>query len=432
VPTPVARTSAVPDLVNKAVAAIHIKNDISCLQRKLWNVLLSNAYSELPSPSVQTHQIRVRDLMEEVGFDSKNIAYLKQALEDMVTTKLTWNILDEKGKQEWGVSAALASAVIADGICSYSYSAHLRPKLYHPEFYARIPLGVVRRFRSGHALALYENGKRFLFISETPWISLPDFRDLLGVGGNTSYDDFKTFNRAVIKPSLQEVNTVSDIQMELELKREKRKVVGVKFLINGNQQDSLPIEDTIDFNPSLLASLQETFCLSEKQAKEILVTNSDERIQAVMDYVGERYKAGKIREGKIAPYFLRTLKDFDHSNTVSSIDREKRQEKERRESMAKREARVKDLREKFSCERTAQVEAYWKGLPHDQRESVTDSFSAHLQQHNQVVLTFYRKSGLKTKVVYTEFMNFLGSRILPAFEAAFESYLKENEAYDEA
>lgn len=421
------KSSTVPNLVNKAAAAIHIKNDISCLQRKLWNVLLSNAYTDLPNVDIQLHEIKVRDLMDEVGFDSKNVAYLKQALEDMVTTKLTWNILDDKGKQEWGVSAALASAVITGGMCYYSYSAHLRQKLHNPEFYAPVPLGVLRRFGGGHALALYENCLRYRLISQTPWFSLEVFRDLLGVGDNSSYDDFKVLNRAVIKPSLQEVNSVSDIRLELELKREKRKVVGIKFVIDGNQQDSLPIDaPDNNFNAELLTKLQETFCLSEKQSKDILVTHSEDRIIAVMDYVEDRYKAGKIQAGKIAPYFLRTLKDYDHANAVSSIDRHKQEEKEKKDLSIKRDGIVRDLREKFSSERTTHVEAYCAGLPEDQRETLNKAFVEHLINRNQVILQFYRKNGLKTKMAYTEFVKFVAENILPPFDVAFKSYLKQN------
>lgn len=422
------RSSAVPSLVNKAAAAIHIKNDISCLQRKLWNVLLSNSYADLPNLDVQMHEIKIKDLMDEVGFDSKNIGYLKQALEDMVSTKLTWNILDERGKQEWGVSAALASASLSGGVCYYSYSAHLRQKLHNPEFYAPVPLGVLRRFGGGHALALYENCLRYRTISQTPWFSIDVFRDLLGVGDNSSYDDFKVLNRAVIKPSVLEVNTISDIRLELELKREKRKVIGVKFLIDGNQQEALPIESTDNnFNADILAKLQDTFCLSEKQAKEMLVTHSEDRIEAVMKYVEERYTQGKIQVGKIAPYFLRTLRNFDlTSNPVSAIDRRKQAEKEQKKAVAQQEVMLNELREKFISERARQVEDYCGMIEEDRRQVLLNEFVEHLGNRNKVVLQFYRKSGLKAKTAYLEFVKFVAEKILPPFDLAFKSYLKQN------
>lgn len=424
--TQIQRTRSVPDLVKKAVAAIHIKNDISCLQRKLWNVLLSNSYADLSNSDIQFHEIRVKDLTEEVGFDSKNIAYLKQALEDMVTTKLTWNILDDNGKQEWGVSAALASAVLSGGICYYSYSAHLRQKLHNPEFYAPVPLNVMRRFCGGHAYALYENCLRYRLISQTPFFPLDVFRDLLGVGDNNSYDDFKVLNRSVIKPSMQEINTVSDICIELELKREKRKVVAIKFLINGNQQDSLMIESLENFHPDLLAKLLETFCLSDKQAKEVLVTHSEDRIIAVMKYVEARYLAGKVASGKIAPYFLSTIKEYEHSNTVSSIDLKKDEEKKRTENNAKRDTEIKKLTKEFNSKRVAQVEEYCENLEVDKREQLVSSFAEYLQDKNPGILLFYKRTGFKTKMVQTEFVRFVGDNILPPFDVALKAHLKKN------
>lgn len=422
------RPSTVPSLVNKAAAAIHIKNDISCLQRKLWNVLLSNSYADLPNPDVQIHEIKIKDLMDEVGFDSKNIAYLRQALEDMVSTKLTWNILDEKGKQEWGVSAALASAVLTGGMCYYAYSAHLRQKLHNPEFYAPVPLSVLRRFGSGHALALYENCLRYRTISQTPWFSIDVFRDLLGVGDNSSYDDFKVLNRAVIKSSVNEVNTVSDIRLEPQLMREKRKVVGIKFVIDGNQQEVLPIESTDNnFNADILDRLQDTFCLSEKQAKETLVTHSEDRIEAVMGYVEERYKLGKIKEGKIAPYFLRTLKDFDPASTkISSIDRKKRADEDKKATAAQRKAQVNEMREKFVEGRKQQVEDYCSNIEETKKQVLLEEFGDFLKNTNPAVFQFYRKNGFKAHAAYIEFIKFVGEKVLPPFDAAFRSFLKQN------
>ncbi|MBA4058375.1 MAG: replication initiation protein, partial [Marivirga sp.] len=364
------------------------------MQRKLWNVLLSSAYKELPNLDVQMHEIRVRDLMNEVGFDSKNIQYLKDALEKLVTTKLTWNILDEKGKQEWGVSAALASASISSGICTYSYSAHLRKKLYNPEMYAPIPLGVLRRFSSGHTIALYENGLRYKNIGETPWLELSVFKDLLGVGNNLSYLDFKVLNRAVIKPAVLEVNTVSDINLSVELRREHRKVTSIKFRVESIRQESLPMESTDDFNREILARLLDTFCLSEKQSKEILATHSEEKVTSVMDYVEQRYKDGKIGVGKIAPYFINTLPKFDKVNTVSSIDRQKKERVVKAAEIAELDSKKQALLDQFKALRDASIEQYIDTQPEAVMNGLLAEFSTMLQQQNQFVYQTYKRSGI--------------------------------------
>jgi len=104
------------DEVVKHSAAIQIQNNITLLQRRAWNVLLANAYDELPVEVL--HSIKVADLMEKLEFDSKNDDYLKDALEALVGCKMKWNVLDRDNRWEWGVTTLLAHAVIKNGFCT--------------------------------------------------------------------------------------------------------------------------------------------------------------------------------------------------------------------------------------------------------------------------------------------------------------------------
>lgn len=417
-------TTAAAPVVNKHVGAIHIKNDISLLQRKVYNVLLSNAYAELGNPQVLVHSMSVRELAELAGFNSKNVGYLKSALEEMVTKKLNWNIVDESGKSEWGVSTALASAVIKDGMCSYAYSPHLREKLHNPKYYAPLNILIQSSFSSGHALALYENCVRYVGVRQTPVFSLELFRDLMGVGDNASYDDFKVLNKAVIKPAMKEVNTISDITVDVEMRKENRRVVGLKFTIASNPQGALAIEAPHTFNNELVARLSEFFCLTDKQAKDVLVTHSEERILAVMKYVEDRYTQGKVKQGKIAPYFLKVVKDGDIAPQESAFDRAKQDaSKSKKANVDAGEARDR-VRAELVTERYAAVRAYWDGLSEAEREQENGEFAQVLLQ-NPLLHAMWKKNGTKSKAVETEFCNFLAAKFLPDFDIAFATRCQE-------
>ena len=132
--------------VIKHSAAVHIQNNITLLQRRSWNVLLANAYDELPTE--EEHHIAVKDLARMLDFDSKNDNYLKEALEALVGCKVKWNVLDKDGEEEWGVTTLLARAKIRRGICTYAYSPELRRRLHNPRMYARINLGMQNKFES--------------------------------------------------------------------------------------------------------------------------------------------------------------------------------------------------------------------------------------------------------------------------------------------
>src|SRR5688500_14271245 len=80
--------------VIKHSAAVQIQNNITLLQRRAWNVLLANAYDELPTE--EEHRISIRDLVKVLEYGGHNDAYLKEALEALVSCKVKWNILDRK------------------------------------------------------------------------------------------------------------------------------------------------------------------------------------------------------------------------------------------------------------------------------------------------------------------------------------------------
>ena len=67
--------------VIKASPAIQIQSKISLLQRRAWNVLLANAYNELPTADI--HRVSVVELSAKLGYNSNDLDYLKETLETL-------------------------------------------------------------------------------------------------------------------------------------------------------------------------------------------------------------------------------------------------------------------------------------------------------------------------------------------------------------
>ena len=104
--------------VIKASPAIQIQSKISLLQRRAWNVLLANAYNELPHKDI--HTVNMVELAAKLRFGDGNQEYLKEMLRALVDCTVEWNVLGKDNKQEWGVASLLANAKIQDGICTSS------------------------------------------------------------------------------------------------------------------------------------------------------------------------------------------------------------------------------------------------------------------------------------------------------------------------
>ena len=230
--------------VIKASPAIQIQSNISHLQRRAWNVLLANAYNELPY--TDTHHVNVVDFAAKLGFNSKNEDYLKETLEALVDCTVKWNLLGKDKKQEWGVASLLASAQIKDGICSYEFPKPLRLKLHNPRVYAKLNLRLQSRFKSRYALILWEvcfdYFDRDREKGQTPFIPLETFRELMGIEAD-EYRTFKALNQTLIKPAVKEINEITNYLVEAESKRLGRKVAELKFHIT--KVNEIPVRESL-------------------------------------------------------------------------------------------------------------------------------------------------------------------------------------------
>ena len=230
--------------VIKASPAIQIQSKITHLQRRAWNVLLANAYNELPNTDI--HHVSVSELARKLGYASNDIDHLKETLEALVDCKVEWNLLDKDKVEEWGVASLLAEARIKDGICTYAYPPYLRQKLHNPRIYTKLNLRLQNRFTSRYALILWEVCFDYFDTDrdqgETPFIPLETFKTLMGLE-ETDYPVYKVLNQSVIKPAIKEINDLTDYHVEVEQKRFRRRIAELKFRITKVKQ--LPVQESV-------------------------------------------------------------------------------------------------------------------------------------------------------------------------------------------
>ncbi|RMF17006.1 MAG: RepB family plasmid replication initiator protein [Candidatus Dadabacteria bacterium] len=232
------------EILKKHTGAVHIANRLTLLQRKCSNVLLHNAFEDLLTE--EKHQIRIADLCDALGISTNNYETIKDAIRALTGTLIEWNIFGRDRKNEWTVTSILASARFKDGICEYTYSPHLRELLYNPNIFARLNLQVQRGFGSKHAITLWEFLVSELCVRRadktvySDFMLIDQFRELMGLDDG-EYAQFRDLNRYVIKAAIAEVNAVSDIEAEVEYKREGRKVVALRFIARRKEAFQLPL-----------------------------------------------------------------------------------------------------------------------------------------------------------------------------------------------
>ncbi len=341
----------------KASPAIQIQGNLTHLQRRAWNVLLANAYDELPNK--EFHRVSVAELAEKLGFNSRDYNHLKETLEALVEHIVEWNILSKEKKQIWGVASLLASAEIENGICTYSFAPHLRYKLYNPRIYTKLNLRLQNQFTSRYALILWElcfdyfDTKRDQ--GETPFISLETFRELMGIAPD-DYPIFKHLNHRVIKPAIKELNELTKFFVEVEQKRESRKVAFLKFRILRLKQversEPEPLYPDVEELPAIANALVQAGVARREAVKignqeweavesEVVMEDYPDFAVYVTEKIALSQQAANVQN--IGGFIVQAIRE-NYQDPVAQAQLEARKERERRAMLKALESEMSEKR----------------------------------------------------------------------------------------
>jgi plasmid replication initiation protein len=391
--------------IKKHVNAIHCSNNISLVQRKLFNAFLFHAYQDLPKKS--QYKIPVKTLCELIGYDSNDQKKLKNSILALITTAIEWNVIHytNNDRSKWSASSIIASAKIENGICTYEFSSVMRELLYRPEMYGRVDMHVMSQFKSGYGLALYENCIRFQGLSNTPWISLDIFRKLMGIT-DSSYRVFCDLKKRVLDIALREVNRLSHLQVTSEIQRFNKKVTNIRFNLASKQNEFVPIENSTDpINVKLTKLLNDKFGLSAESINEILLKYDPDYIQEKIGIItqSDSFKYGKIRE--LAAYLIDALKkDYKKSKSNSMLVTDSKKfsfESEKQENKI-----LEKRKEQYSKYVSVLIEQYLSSLSEVDKNQLYNKFEQFLIS-DQYAMTQYKNKGLASAIVRGMFNIFI-------------------------
>jgi len=311
-------TRDTPETLRKHSGAIQIKNIWTLVQRRLFTVLVYNAFPDLGDPSKTSHTIPAQTLHYLLGFRSKNIAHLKSALKSLIVP-IEWNIVEPNGRDRWKVEPCLASAELCDGICTYRFSDTIRAHLAYPKSYGVVDLRILREFRSCYALALYENCLVYVDEGRTPSLPVAKWRELLGAM-EPYYHDFAKFRERVIAKAVHEVNARSHIQVEPQYTRDPqtRQVTHVAFSVSSSgyevlgreiiEHDGIATVVEAARDPAVRKRLADEMGFTPAQVDEFIGQFSDDEITTVLTYVALQLERGKLDRAKRGGYFRATIR----------------------------------------------------------------------------------------------------------------------------
>jgi len=189
---------------------------------KAYRYLIAYAHELLKKdPELRVFTLRISELSNFLG--ERPVDFLPK-IEALFHMSIRWNLLPQQGSEriiegKFHLLSQWAYKEDGHGSASltFSFPEVIREEILHPRYFRAFLLDTVRKFRSKYALQLYN----YLFASlnpgeeavQTEWLSEEQLRSLLGC--EKRYPVLKDFHKWVLFPAVGNINTVSEILVQL-------------------------------------------------------------------------------------------------------------------------------------------------------------------------------------------------------------------------
>lgn len=308
-------------VIRKHVAIIHAYSLMSALQRKVVNILLSEAINQEDSRCFDNsiaveHTVSFKHVADAANFNSNNTQYLKEAIDGLASLKIEWNLLKDKIPTNISFLNLRvlhgAPTFYQDGSFNYSFHKVMLGLVKNPAIYGTIDLELQSDFDSKYAHSLYENSTRFVNLHKGKIIQLEMLRKLLGVSGN-KYTTLKEFTRNVLRPSLEEVNDRANFTVDLESMKSGRKVIGYNMSVKQKVKVRKTTPNDFKETKEIVHEVKSNFpTINDNMLTNLLNEYSDEYILEKIHYTKAHTK--KDTHGFYpVPYFISAIK-YDYKD----------------------------------------------------------------------------------------------------------------------
>jgi Initiator Replication protein len=233
------------------VVMVRVEGPFTALDRKLWLLLLHNAWDELDADKPY-HEISVSELLRlfrkfgrtDLGTRGKikfgkveeetEAAALWDSMRRLVKTTVEWEDEDYQGISALVSEALLNKRYRERGKIYYAFGKGLSQQILAPRAFARLRCHVVLALRSKYAVTLYEILEAYVNRRESSLtVSIEEFRLWLKVPED-AYKDWKDLKRNVVLPAVDEINQHGEeggFFVTYEGEREGKAYTRIKFTL---------------------------------------------------------------------------------------------------------------------------------------------------------------------------------------------------------
>lgn len=363
---------------NQTIAILPKSGKITAVMRRLF---ISMLYFSQEDGKQDVYQRTLGQLMRKANYTSRNTADIKDQLRAMQGNQVEWNSQND-GETRWGVSGMIAQAEIIEQsggptIVEWALPPKIRDQLLDPTSYTSLILQIYTSLRSGAAIALYGICARYA--TNPSGVTMREDWEwwVPRITGNPepeANNEYKYFKRDVIKPAIAEINTISDITVELVEHKDGKRIRQIQFKVDRKRNLLLDNEEK-HLAPEVDGELLEQILrlgLKEKSARALFQEYDSTFLQKTVHLTQQRIADEKLPKlASPAAFFRSALKDryADATPHVGAI----------KSTTAVRVESVDDKKERFAASHQAKRarDAFdlYKELSAEEQAAVRDRFA---------------------------------------------------------
>lgn len=260
---------------------VHIKHSITIRQYKYWHLLIkffSEQFEKNIPPDADGFYYESRAKMSEyIGYELMT-KELKADVEALRQEPIIINYLEKDG----------LPAIHGMGFISEYKVTNTKIGFRLPSFIEKVIKGedenrklflllnwdIFNSFNGKYEAIIYKLCKDYLGVGRTPYFSIDEYRDYIGLS-HSDYSEKKSMLRRCVSEPIKKINDseICDIKVEVELKKIGNVVVGFNFLVKNKVQAILPFEE---FSSCSAFKFAKTFITQKDQIKYLELFKEDE------------------------------------------------------------------------------------------------------------------------------------------------------------
>lgn len=295
---------------NDAIGLRITEGRLTLLSRKLFNIMVAHA-QDLKTPGQNApldteaakkyFWVPLSDIAHDADYASNDTELLKGTLEEFMNIKI--HLSDER---QWTSERLISSVKIVNtsGLGNrggtvwfgYAFPPEVSELVMSPKAYTKLSIYYQGLIRSGSTLALYEVCRRYATNpSHVTGVHTYDY--WYGVlTGNPVRDEpppYKYFKRDILKSSIAEINSITDIDVELIEHKNGRKVESLQFRVDMKRQPSLDFPAQPVINSAMIDRIV-AFGIARQAATDLTTLHPFTTLMSAIDLVEKRLSAAGL------------------------------------------------------------------------------------------------------------------------------------------